>query len=188
MGFFILIGLPTDGWSILQSRNAVIEPSLNSSVYLVLKVDNRLRFLDNGLNGILIQTLVCDVLIQGLSIVGGLNIQVSLDCNLLRLAIKLDIGITLVVIGTSRSVSEVHISVDVEESLACRMVHTIVNIFLVIESITIHSVIERNTWRIGINGREYQATLPYDVRSITALIQNVINHRLIAGCVLVDVR
>jgi hypothetical protein len=122
------------------------------------------------------------------TIKGDLDIKSTYDGKTLDKYIKLDIGFTLVVIGTSRSVSEVHISVDVEESLACRMVHTIVNIFLVIESITIHSVIERNTWRIGINGREYQATLPCDVRSITALIQNVINHRLIAGCVLVDVR
>ena len=172
----------------LECRNAVIEPSLNSSVYLVLKVGNRLRFLDNGLNGILIQALLGDVLIQGLSIVGGLNIQVSLDGYFLLVAIILDVGITLVIIGTSRSVSEVHISVDVEESLVRGMVHAIVHILLVIKGVAVNSVIERYARGIGVNGREYQATLPCDVRSITALIQNVINHRLIAGCVLVDVR
>ena len=180
MVFFILIGLPTDGWSILQSRNAVIEPSLNSSVYLVLKVDNRLRFVDNGLNGILIQTLVCDVLIQGLSIVGGLYIQFSLDGNFLRLAIKLDIGFTLVVIGTSRSVSEVHISVDVEESLVILLIHTIFHVLPIGKGIAVDAVIEANGWRIGIYRREDKAVLTFYIGSVTALVEHITFSRNIA--------
>ena len=46
MGIFILIGRPTAGWSIGQSRHTLIEPRFDSSINLILKVGNDLRVLD----------------------------------------------------------------------------------------------------------------------------------------------
>ena len=46
VGIFILIGRPTACWRILQGRHALIEPRLDSTIHLILKVGYHLRVLD----------------------------------------------------------------------------------------------------------------------------------------------
>ena len=46
MSIFILIGLPTACRGILQSRNTLVEPRLDSPIHLILKVGYDLRVLD----------------------------------------------------------------------------------------------------------------------------------------------
>ena len=45
MGIFFLVGSPTAGWRILQGRNALVEPRLDSTINLILKVGYHLRVL-----------------------------------------------------------------------------------------------------------------------------------------------
>ncbi len=57
MGIFFLVCRPTAGWRILQGRHALVEPRLDSTINLILKVGYHLRVLDEIVHLLLGQAL-----------------------------------------------------------------------------------------------------------------------------------
>ena len=57
MGIFFLVCRPTASRGILQGRHALIEPRLDSTIHLILKVGYHLRVLDEIVHLLLGQAL-----------------------------------------------------------------------------------------------------------------------------------
>ena len=165
MDFFILIGLPTDGWGILQGRNTIIEPRFDSTIHLILQFGN-----------------LIEILRQFLAIHSGFSGNLSLNRHLLSAAIISDIRAALIAILLCRSIAYIHIAIDVEECLVILLIHTIFHVLPIGKGIAVDAVIEADGWRIGIYRREDKAVLTFYIGSITALVEHITFSRYIASC------
>ena len=163
MDFFILIGLPTDGWGILQGRHTIIEPRFDSTIHLILQFGN-----------------LIEILRQFLAIHSGFSGNLTLNRQLLSAAIISDIRAALIAILLCRSITYIHITIDVEECLIILLIHTIFHVLPIGKGIAVDAVIEADGWRIGIYRREDKAVLTFYIGSITALIEHITFSRYVA--------
>ena len=183
MGIFFLVGSPTAGWRILQGRNALVEPRLDSTINLILKVGYHLRVLYEIVHLLLGQALcrvLFNVLRQFFTIHGRFGGNLAFNRYLLGCAVILDVATTLIAILLCRSVAYIHIAIDVKESLVGLLVYAILHVLFICKGIAIYAVIEADGWRIGIYRREDKTVLTVNIGSVTALIEYITFSRNIA--------